>query len=89
MDLIKTKIGWEALQNPDVVLKPRMRQILILANGSHSRDSIHDLLERDIGAELHWLLQSGFLEQQVNWRYAVNHLRRPRALNSVRQSGRY
>ena len=72
MQLKKTERGKEALQNPDLCLKPRIRQILMLADGTHSRGSIQDLMEHDIGAELHWLLQSGFLDEQVNARYEVN-----------------
>jgi hypothetical protein len=72
MKLKKTERGKEALQNPDLCLKPRIRQILILADGTHSRGSIQDLMERDIGSELHWLLQSGFLNEQVNARYEVS-----------------
>jgi hypothetical protein len=71
MQLKKTERGKEALQNPDLYLQPRIRQILILADGTHSRGSIQDLMERDIGAELHWLLQSGFLNEQVDARYEV------------------
>jgi hypothetical protein len=63
MRLIKTATGKDALLNRDIGLKPRMRQILILANGTHSRDSIQDLMERDIGAELYWLLQCGYVEE--------------------------
>jgi hypothetical protein len=85
MQLKKTEKGKEALQKPDLYLKPRMRQILILADGTHSRGSIQDLLERDIGAELHWLLQSGFLDEQVNARYEVNQKDMEREdINSVR-----
>ena len=75
MQLKKTERGKEALQNPDLYLQPRIRQILILADGTHSRGSIQDLMERDIGAELHWLLQSGLLDEQVNARYEVNQKR--------------
>jgi hypothetical protein len=71
MRLVKTEIGQEALQNRDQCLKPRMLQILSLANGTHSRESIQDLMERDIGAELHWLLQSGYVEEEVDYRYRV------------------
>jgi hypothetical protein len=74
MHLIKTERGRKALQNPDILLEPRIRQILILANGSQSRDSIQDLLERDIGSELYWLHQSGLVEEQVDLRYAVRRL---------------
>jgi hypothetical protein len=74
MHLMKTESGKEALQNPDILLKPRIRQILILADGSQSRDSIQDLLERDIGSELYWLLQSGLVEEQEDLRYAVNRI---------------
>jgi hypothetical protein len=63
MRLIKTATGKDALLNRDIGLKPRMRQIVILANGTHSRDSIQDLMERDIGAELYWLLQCGYVEE--------------------------
>ena len=75
MQLKKTESGMEALQNTDLYLRPRMRQILILADGVHSRGSMQDLLERDIGAELHWLIQSGFLDEQVNSRYEVSKKR--------------
>lgn len=72
MQLKKTDRGVEALLNPDLYLKPRMLQILTLADGTHSRGSIQDLMERDIGAELHWLLQIGYLDEKVNARYEVN-----------------
>jgi len=78
MPLVKTESGKVALLNRDLGLKPRMRQVLILANGVHSRESIQDLMERDIGAELHWLLASGFLEETVDPRYAVKRLLIPR-----------
>jgi hypothetical protein len=70
MRLAKTECGKEALEKRDHCLKPRMLQVLILANGTHSRESIQDLLEHDIGAELHWLLQSGYIEE-VDIRYRV------------------
>jgi hypothetical protein len=75
MRLKKTESGKKALLNPDLYLKPRLRQILILADGTHSRGSIQDHMERDIGAELHWLLQSGLLDEQVSARYEVNQKR--------------
>jgi hypothetical protein len=78
MHLIKTESGRKALQNTDILLKSRIRQILILANGSQSRDSIQDLLERDIGSELYWLIQSGLVEEQVDLRYAVRRLDKQR-----------
>jgi hypothetical protein len=85
MQLKKTERGMQALRNPDLYLKPRIRQILMLANGTHSRGSIRDLMERDIGAELHWLLQRDFLEEKVNARYEVNQIRMKREdINSVR-----
>lgn len=77
MALAKTEGGKAALQRRDLGLTPRMRQILVLANGTHSRDSIQDLMERDIGAELHWLLQSGYLEEAIDIRYAVDRIRKP------------
>jgi hypothetical protein len=77
MALVKTEIGRAALHSHDLGLKPRMHQILVLANGTHSRESIQDLMERDIGAELHWLLQSGYLEETVDMRYAVDRMCKP------------
>ena len=86
MQLKKTERGMEALQNPDLYLKPRIRQILILADGTHTRGSIQDLMERDIGAELHWLLQSDFLEEHVNARYGLSQRRMQcKVKNSVQQ----
>ena len=73
MYLFKTENGREVEQNPDIFLKARTRQILGLADGTHSRSSIEDLLEHDIGAELYWLIQSGLVEEQVRMRSAVNH----------------
>lgn len=63
MKLIKTEKGREALRSRDPYLAPRERQIVILANGTHSRESIQELMARDIGPELHRLLQSGYLEE--------------------------
>jgi hypothetical protein len=77
MALVKTESGKAALQSRDLGLKPRMRQIMVLANGTHSRESIQDLMERDIGAELHWLLESGYLEETVVARYAVERKSKP------------
>jgi hypothetical protein len=85
MSLVKTEIGKEALQNRDLALKPRMRQIMILANGSHSRESIQDLMERDIGAELHWLLESGYLEETRDIRYAVQRQPLPKPEIAIQQ----
>ena len=65
MKLIKTDKGREALRSHDPHLAPRERQIVILANGAQSRGSIQQLMARDIGAELHRLLQSGYLEECV------------------------
>lgn len=78
MALAKTEGGKAALQRRDLGLTPRMRQIMVLANGTHSRDSIQDLMERDIGAELHWLLQSGYLEETIDIRYAVDRMPKSR-----------
>lgn len=69
MKLIKTEKGRVALRMRDPDLMPHERQIVILANGAHSRASIQQLMARDIGPELHRLLQSGYLEECV----AVNH----------------
>jgi hypothetical protein len=77
MALVKTESGKTALQSRDLGLTPRMRQIMVLANGTHSRESIQDLMERDIGAELHWLVQSGYLDETVDTRYAVDRIRKP------------
>ena len=63
MKLIKTDKGREALRSRDPHLAPRERQIMILANGSHSRVSLQQLLARDIGPQLHRLLASGYLEE--------------------------
>lgn len=63
MKLIKTDKGREALRSRDPHLAPRERQIVILANGSHSRVSLQQLLARDIGPQLHRLLASGYLEE--------------------------
>jgi hypothetical protein len=73
MYILKTESGREVQQNPNIVLKPRVRQILILADGTHSRGYIEDLLDHDIGAELYWLIQSGFVEEQVHLRCIVNY----------------
>jgi hypothetical protein len=73
MYLFKTENGREVEQNPSIILKARTRQVLSLADGTHSRSSIEDLLDHDIGAELYWLLQSGLVEEQVRMRSVVNH----------------
>ena len=73
MYILKTENGREIEQNPDIFLKARTRQILGLADGTHSRSSIEDLLEHDIGAELYWLIQSGLVEEQVRMRIVLNH----------------
>jgi hypothetical protein len=86
MALLKTEGGKAALQRRDLGLTPRMRQIMILANGSHSRDSMQDLMERDIGAELHWLLQNGYLEEAIDIRYAVEPV--PKPLQAPQQTTR-
>lgn len=64
MTLIKTDKGREALRSRDPHLAPRERQIVILANGTHSRVSLQQLLARDIGPQLHRLLASGYLEER-------------------------
>jgi hypothetical protein len=69
MQLIKTDKGREALRRRDPHLAPIERQIVILANGTHSRSSIQRLMARDIGSELHRLLQFGYLEEQVDPRH--------------------
>lgn len=63
MKLIKTDKGREALRSRDPHLAPRERQIVILANGSHSRMSLQQLLARDIGPQVQRLLASGYLEE--------------------------
>jgi hypothetical protein len=78
MALMKTESGKEALLSRDVGLTPRMRQILVLANGVHTRDSIQDLMERDIGAALHQLLECGFLVDTADSGYAMDLPREPR-----------
>jgi len=65
MTLIKTDKGREALRSRDPHLAPRERQIVILANGVHSRLSLQQLLARDIGPQLHRLLASDYLEERV------------------------
>ena len=75
MHLKKTEIGMKTLQKPAPYLKLRMRQISNLTDGTHSRGSIQSLMQRDLGDELHWLLQSGFLDEQVNARYEVSEKR--------------
>ena len=86
MALLKTEGGKAALQRRDLGLTPRMRQIMVLANGTHSRDYMQDLMERDIGAELHWLLQSGYLEEAIDTRYAVDPV--PKPLQAPQQTTR-
>ena len=65
MKLIKTDKGRQALRSREPHLTPRERQIVILANGGHSRLSMQELMARDIGPELHRLLQSGYLEEST------------------------
>jgi len=72
MKLIKTEKGREALRSRDPYLAPIERQIVILANGSHSRESIQELMARDIGPELHRLLQSGYLEEHAGASHAAH-----------------
>jgi hypothetical protein len=78
MALIKTENGKEALQSRETGLTPRMRQIMVLANGVHSRESIQDLMERDIGAALHQLLECGYLVDTADLRFAIDYPRAPR-----------
>ena len=73
MKLIKTEKGRVALRMRDPNLMPHERQIVILANGAHSRVSIQQLMARDIGAELHRLLQSGYLEECVGVSHGTHH----------------
>ena len=65
MKLIKTDKGRQALRSREPHLTPRERQIVILANGGHSRLSMQQLMARDIGPELHRLLESGYLEEST------------------------
>lgn len=65
MKLIKTDKGRQALRSREPHLTPRERQIVILANGGHSRLSLQQLMARDIGPELQRLLQSGYLEEST------------------------
>jgi hypothetical protein len=77
MKLIKTEKGREALRSRDPDLAPRERQIVILANGTHSRESIQELVARDIGPELHRLLQSGYLEERAGAGHAAHQVSHP------------
>jgi len=72
MQLIKTDKGREALRSRDPDLTPIERQIVILANGTHSRVSIQQLMARDVGSELHRLLQLGYLEERVDARHGAH-----------------
>ena len=77
MKLIKTDKGREALRSRDPHLAPRERQIVILANGTHSRVSLQQLLARDIEPQLHRLLASGYLEERVLTQHSPPHLSAP------------
>ena len=72
MHLKKTEIGMKTLQKPAPYLKLRMRQISNLTDGTHSRGSIQSLMQRDLGDELHWLLQNGLIDEHVNAFFKVN-----------------
>ncbi len=72
MHLKKTETGIKTLQKPAPYLMLRMRQISILAGRTHSRGSIQSLMQRDIGDELHWLLQNALIDEPVNAFFKVN-----------------
>ena len=72
MHLKKTETGIKTLQKPAPYLMLRMRQISILAGQAHSRGSIQSLMQRDIGDELHWLLQNALIDEHVNAFFKVN-----------------
>ena len=72
MHLKKTEIGMKTLQKPAPYLKLRMRQISNLTDGTLSRGSIQSLMQRDLGDELHWLLQNGLIDKHVNAFFKVN-----------------
>jgi FixJ family two-component response regulator len=65
MTFVKTESGRDALRRRDSNLSPRERQIIILFNGTHSRATIQQLMMRDIGVELHRLLEFGYLEERI------------------------
>jgi hypothetical protein len=77
MALAKTDNGREALRSRDPNLSPRERQILILFNGTRSRASVQQLMQRDIGMELHRLLEFGYLEESIGASRAASHTSSP------------
>lgn len=89
MKLIKTDKGREALRSRDPHLAPRERQIVILANGAHSRVSLQELMARDIGPELHRLLQSGYLEERLDTSHSAHRAAQSSSVFATAATGLY
>jgi hypothetical protein len=65
MSLVKTEKGKEALQSRDPALNPRERQLLILANGTRSRASLNELMERPAEDDIDRLIAAGYLVEET------------------------